>query len=238
VSDLNNVRRGELKRLLRHRGVSEIEVYNAVEDIMAERVKWTAAALGQRVNLTFEEKTRLVGIKTIACVDRTKKMMRLYYQERKRERDRMRVNKMREKIPRSRDMKGVSPRAKQLAGVLNGEWIESRALGDSIRKRWKLKPDAIGKAVRRAGQELSDANIAELKYGAGSRGSRVLFLRLKKPMNIDVSERREVSYIDKISTLRRGDSKMSGGLCPGDKNESLLRRSSTKPGTSENGSLH
>ena len=237
MRQLDNVRRGELKKLLCHRGVSEIEVYNAVEDIMAERARWTPTALGHRVNLTFNDKIRL-GIRTIACVDRTKKMMRMYFRERKRERDRMRVNKMREKIPRSRDMKGVSPRAKQLAGVLNGEWIESRALGDSIRKRWKLKPDAIGKAVRRAGQELSDANIAELKYGAGSRGSRVLFLRLKKPMNIDVSERREVSYIDKISTLRRGDSKMSGGLCPGDKNESLLRRSSTKPGTSENGSLH
>jgi hypothetical protein len=232
MRQLDNVRRGELKRLLRHRGVSEIEVHNAVEDIMAERSRWTAAALGQRMNLTFDQKIRL-GINTIACVDRTKRMMRLYFRERKRERDRMRVNKMREKIT-----KPISPRAKQLATVLNGEWIESRALGDSIRKRWKLKPDAIGKAVRRAGQELSDANIAELKYGAGSRGSRVLFLRLKKPMNIDVCERRGDSYIDKTSILRKGDSKVSGGLCPGDKNESLPRRNATTTGTSGNGSVH
>jgi hypothetical protein len=146
MRQLDNVRRGELKRLLRHRGVSEIEVHNAVEDIMAERSRWTAAALGQRMNLTFDQKIRL-GINTIACVDRTKRMMRLYFRERKRERDRMRVNKMREKIT-----KPISPRAKQLATVLNGEWIESRALGDSIRKRWKLKPDAIGKQYAERGR--------------------------------------------------------------------------------------
>jgi hypothetical protein len=80
MRQLDNVRRGELKRLLRHRGVSEIEVCNEVEDIMAERARWTAAALGQRMNLTFDLKIRF-GIKTIACVDRTKKMMRLYFRE-------------------------------------------------------------------------------------------------------------------------------------------------------------
>jgi hypothetical protein len=78
MSDLDNIRRGELKRLLRHRGVSEIEVHNAVEDILAERVKWTAAALAEHMQLTFEEKIPL-GIRTIECIDRTKKMMRLFF---------------------------------------------------------------------------------------------------------------------------------------------------------------
>jgi hypothetical protein len=235
MSDLDNIRRGELKRLLRHRGVSEIEVRNSVEDILAERRRWTSAALGERVQLTFEEKTgRGLGINTIACIDRTEKMMRLFFRERKRDRDRRRVSKMREKITKS----SLSPRARQLASMLNGEWIEGRALGDSIQKRWKLKRGALEKAVRRASQELSEAGLAESKYGAGSRGSRVLFLRLKKPMNIEVSEHREVSYIDKISTLRKGDSKVSAGQCPPDKNESLPRRSSIKPGTSRDGPLH
>jgi hypothetical protein len=232
VSDLNNVRRGELKRLLRHRGVSEVEVCNAVEDILAERVRWTAAALGQRVNLAFEDKIRL-GIKTIACVDRTKRMMRLYYQERKRERDRMRVNKMRENIK-----KPISPRAKQLAAVLNGEWIESPALVQQMQKRWRLKHDGLRQAVLRAGRELCRAGIVEEKIGAGPAGGRVLFMRLKKPINVDVSGRREARNTDEISTLRKGDSKMSPRQCRHDKNESLLRRSSTKPDISENGSLH
>jgi hypothetical protein len=50
---LNNIRRGELKRILGAQGVSWIEVHNAVEDIMAERQRWTATALGHRMKLTF-----------------------------------------------------------------------------------------------------------------------------------------------------------------------------------------
>jgi hypothetical protein len=233
MSDLDNIRRGELKRLLRHRGVSEIEVHNAVEDILAERVKWTAPALGERMQLTFEEKIPL-GIRTIACIDRTTKMMRLFFQERKRERDRRRANKMREKITKP----SLSPRASELASMLNGEWIEGRALGDSIQKRWKLKRDALEKAVRRASQELSDAGLAEHKYGAGSRGSRVLFLRLIKPTNIGVSGNQGTRNTDEISTLRKGDSKVSAGQCPPDKNESLHRRSTIKPGTNRHSLLH
>jgi hypothetical protein len=207
-------------------------VHNAVEDILAERLKWTAAALGERVQLTFQDKIRL-GIKSIACIDRTKKMVRLYFQERKRERDRRRVNKMRERIT-----KPISPRAMQLAAVLNGEWVESRALGDSIRKRWKLKPDALEKAVHRASQELSDAGLAERKYGTGSRGSRVLFLRLRKPANIDVPASQDARYADEIRALRRSDSKVSGRQCRADKIESLHRRKSITTSTSRNGSLH
>jgi hypothetical protein len=155
--------------------VSEIEVHNAVEDIMTERARWTAAALGRRVDLTFEEQI-LFGIRTIACVDRTKRMMRLYFRERKRDRDRRRINEMRARIPTN----SISLRARELTAVLNDEWTESRALGALMQKRWKLKRDAMEKAVHRASQELCDASIAERKYGSGSRGSRVLFLRLKK----------------------------------------------------------
>ena len=37
VDTLINIRRGELKRILRHNGVLEIELCNRVEDILAER---------------------------------------------------------------------------------------------------------------------------------------------------------------------------------------------------------
>jgi hypothetical protein len=46
----NNFRRGELKRLFLHRGVPEVAVYNMVEDILAERCRWTKQPLGRRVN--------------------------------------------------------------------------------------------------------------------------------------------------------------------------------------------
>jgi hypothetical protein len=67
---LNNIRRGELKRLLLRRAESKIEVHNLVEDILAERDRWTAGALGRRMDLTFHEKIRF-GIRTIACIDRS-----------------------------------------------------------------------------------------------------------------------------------------------------------------------
>jgi hypothetical protein len=72
----NNFRRGELKRLFLHRGVPEVAVYNMVEDILAERCRWTKQPLGRRVNLTFAEKDRL-GIRTIArvCPSRTRKIL-------------------------------------------------------------------------------------------------------------------------------------------------------------------
>jgi hypothetical protein len=234
MSDLDNIRRGELKRLLRHRGVSEIEVRNSVEDILAERRRWTSAALGERVQLTFEEKTgRGLGINTIACIDRTKKMMRLFFQERKRERDRRRVSKMREKITKP----SLSPRARQLAAILEEQWIEGPTLVEQMQRRWRLKADASRIAVHRASQELSDAGLAERKYGAGSRGSRVLFLRLIKPTNIGVSGNQGTRNTDEISTLRKSDSKMFGEQCSANKNESPHPRSAIKPGANRHGLL-
>jgi hypothetical protein len=58
VNSLDNIRRGELKRILLYQGASKIEVHNMVEDIMAERARWTAIALGRRMNLTFALKIK------------------------------------------------------------------------------------------------------------------------------------------------------------------------------------
>jgi hypothetical protein len=198
MNTLDNIRRGGLKRLLRHRGVSEIEVHNKVEDIISERVKWTATALGARVQLTFKEMVRC-GIRTIAPVDMSKKMLRLYFRERKRERDRRRVNRMRERITRQTM---VSRRAKQLADALTDNWVESPALVQQMQKRWRLKHDGLRQAVHRAGRELCRAGIAEEKIGAGPTGGRVLFLRLKKPMNVDISAHRGARNADEIRVLQ------------------------------------
>jgi len=197
MSELDNLRRGELKRLLRHRGVPEIELHNAVEDIIAERRRWTAAALGRRINLTFDEKIQL-GIRTIACVDRTKGMMRLYFRERKRERDRRRRrrNKMEAQIMRA---KTVSPRAKELAAILTDAWAESGQLAEQM--TWNLKDDALRIAIARASRELSSAGIVEIKYGPGKRGSRVLFVR-KRPTIIAISAHRSIRNASEMRLSR------------------------------------
>ena len=58
MNPLDNIRRGELKRILLYQGASKVEVHNMVEDIMAERFRWTAVALGRRMNLTFALKIK------------------------------------------------------------------------------------------------------------------------------------------------------------------------------------
>ena len=117
VNPLDNIRRGELKRILLCQGVvSKIDVHDMVEDIMAERVRWTAADLGQRVNLTFALKTTR-RIRTIACIDRTPAQVRLYYKQRKRERDNRRIRKMRTETGND-----LSPRARRLLAALGDDW--------------------------------------------------------------------------------------------------------------------
>src|SRR5690242_12360168 len=97
VDYLVNLRRGELKRFCRHKGVSESEVYNHVEEILEERPRWSALELGKRIGLTFEVKLSL-RIRTIRCVDKCPSEVKAYFLERKRTRDRIRQwNKRRTK---------------------------------------------------------------------------------------------------------------------------------------------
>jgi hypothetical protein len=168
MSTLNNIRRAELKRLLRHRGVSDIIVHNEVEDILAERIRWTSTALGERMQLSFKERDHL-GIRTIACIDLSKKMVREYYLRRKRERDRVRAYRMRAQVRKAK----VSPRATQLAAVVKGDWTPIAPLAGILQKRngWPRKHDAAAKALRRAALELSKAELGfELKTEPGPRG--------------------------------------------------------------------
>lgn len=176
---LDNIRRAELKRILRHRGVSEVEVHNAVEDILTEQRRWTATALGLRMELPFTEWERL-GIRTMRCIDRSHEMMRLYVAERKLERDRIRKGKKRAMNVKT---KGLSPRAQELAAVLNSDWQQSCDLVELIENRLikncgrRLKHDAIRKSVLRASRELCDIGIAEQKVEVGPRGGYVRHLK-------------------------------------------------------------
>jgi hypothetical protein len=117
-----NIRRGELKRALLAQGASKLEVHNMVEDILAERSRWTAAALGRRIGLTFAVAIR-ERIRTSLQVDRTK---------------------MRATTARADEM---SPTARQLYAVLNGDWIQASALVELMRCRdRKQKRDSLRRA--------------------------------------------------------------------------------------------
>src|SRR5262245_4074375 len=113
---ITNFRRGGLKRFFRHNGVPEIEVHNRVENLLAECPKWTAAALGKRIGLTFEQKL-LLGIRTIQCVDKTPAEVKLFFRERKRTRDRVRKKRHRQTAG---PVDGLSVRARDLLAVLDG----------------------------------------------------------------------------------------------------------------------
>src|SRR6516164_8062036 len=129
---LTNIRRGELKRILRHNGVSEIELRNRVEDILAERPKWTGVALGRRIGLTFEKKL-LLGIRTIQCMDKTPAEVKAYFRERKRTRDRDRKKRLRQMASPA---DSLSVRARDLLAVLlDGEWTRSTDLAQKVEKR-------------------------------------------------------------------------------------------------------
>src|SRR5215471_14386504 len=123
-----NIRRGELKRIFRHCGVPEIDILNRVEDILAEHRRWSADALGKRINLTFQDKL-LLGIRTIQCVDRTPAEVKAHFRERKRERDRIRKKKLRQM---AMPADGLSVRARDLLAVLDGDWIRSTDLAQKV----------------------------------------------------------------------------------------------------------
>jgi hypothetical protein len=183
---LDNIRKGELKRILRHRGTPEVEIANMAADILAERFRWTAAALGERMNLTFNEKITL-GIRTMAPIDRPRWMVKEYYLKRRRERDlrRSKVNRA-----KAAALMGLSPRAQALLAMLDHNWVRSTALDEQARKNFrrpsvvvggrvqKLKHAAIRSAVLRAARELCDCGEVEQKFAPGPKGGKILYLRL------------------------------------------------------------
>jgi hypothetical protein len=234
--DLDNVRRGVLRRLLLHRGVSEIVVANMVEDIMDERPRWTAATFGQRLEVTFEEWKRVHLGNVIAPIDRTKDEMRAHFRKQKQLRDRIRMRKVRAQTPKTTTT--ISPRAEQLAAMLNADWLASTSIMEIMKAKWRLKREiALRVATLRASRELVDAGIAERKTEPGPSGGYVTFVR-RSPTNIGVSAKARARSADKIRAARRSDSNLFAVQRTPYKNESLPRRSAAKPGTTGNDTLH
>jgi hypothetical protein len=227
LNPLNNIRRGELKRLLLHRrAVSEIEVHNEVENILAERARWTAAALGCRMKLAFDEKIGL-AIRTIACIDRKKWMVRLYYRERKRERDRMRWQRKKQTFGRD-----LSPMAKQIAQVSAERWMSVAEIVEMLRRPQRRKREAARSAVRRALTELIAADLLEHKVEDRPTGGYERLVRLKKPENaalLDTAAREKSVAVDSFGEASDFRPPVTR---PPVKSSPPHRRSSTKPGTS------
>jgi hypothetical protein len=182
VDTLINIRRGELKRILRHNGVSEIGLSNRVEDILAERPKWTAVALGRRIRLTFEKRL-LLGIRTIQCMDKTPDEVKAHFLERKRTRDRLRKKRLRQMARPAAD--SLSVRARDLLAVLDGEWIRSPNLAQKVEKRKpfrrangrRLNKIALRQAVHRACHELCGVGLAEERTEIGAHHERIRLIR-------------------------------------------------------------
>ena len=187
------------------------------------------------MQLTFEERRQL-GIRTIACVDVNKKMVREYNLRRKRERDRRYAHRMRAQNPKAR----LSRRAKQLAAFLNSNWKSSVCLVAILRKR-KGRPsrqDAAGKALRRAARELSEAEIGfEVKTEPGPRGGYLTFVR-RSPATTNIPDNQNPRSADEMTASRRGDSNLSVGQRPPDKNVSPHRRNRGKSGTTRLSTVH
>ena len=181
---LINIRRGELKRFLRRDGVREIEILNSVENILAERRRWSADALGRRINLTFQDKL-LLGIRTIQCVDRTPAEVKAHFRERKRTRDRLRKKRLRQM---AMPADGLSVRARDLLAVLDGDWIRSADLAQKVEKRKPfrrangrpLNNIALRQAVHRACRELCGVGLAEESTEMGAHHERVRLIRKRR----------------------------------------------------------
>jgi hypothetical protein len=173
-----NVRRSELKRIFLYRGAAVIEVSNLVEDFMDKHEAASSVKAGIHLQLTWDEKCKL-GIKTIACIDRTREEVRIFYRERRRERDRMKKKVIRMQTLKTKD---ISPRAKQLAAVLNGDWVQTRDLVKSVKQFRRepgrpLKRRTMMQVALRAGEELCEIGIAEQKIETSAQGGRARFLR-------------------------------------------------------------
>ena len=180
---LVNIRRGELKRFLRHDGVREVEILNSVENILAERRRWSADALGRCINLTFQDKL-LLGIRTIQCVDRTPAEVKAHFRERKRTRDRLRKKRLRQM---AMPADGLSVRARDLLAVLDGDWIRSTGLAQKVEKRKpfrrangrRLNKIALRQAVRSVPRALR-RRTAEESTEMGAHHERVRLIRKRR----------------------------------------------------------
>ena len=176
------VRLGELRRLFERRLVPKIEIESRIADL-GDLVAWSAAQLGQAVELCWVEQLEL-GIRTVRCTDKTAAEISDFYRGLKRERDRM--YKRQKRAAAAAPPKGLSDRAQDLLGIIERHWIArselvkaAAALASFQRRGRAIDADALLQAVRRAISELQEAQLVEVDDETfNERGQRITTVRL------------------------------------------------------------
>jgi len=172
--------------------ISPRELQHLIADVDAHSRRWTADALGDRVELSFEEKIGL-DIRNIACFDKPKHEVNAFYHQRRRERDakRKRDRRAAKKKDRESGVKNLSPRASAVFEFLRGEgWACNTGIAAGIRElpafkglSWESTLRAVGRAV----DELVKSNAVEVRMertstrhtGTGTLYHRIRFVRLR-----------------------------------------------------------
>jgi hypothetical protein len=188
----NNLRLGELRRLFLHRARRQGQgMINAQADVLIRKQipdfeSMTADQLGDRIELTFEEKIGL-SIRSIRCFDRPKADVQAYYRSQKLIRDQIRAAQKR--AEQSKPRKRRSARAQVVFGVIRQRVeMTSPEIGAAIAKRWDFKGrdgqaldgQARRRAVHRALKELRDEGVIEFVAGdhRDAQGRKINRVRL------------------------------------------------------------
>jgi hypothetical protein len=171
--------------------ISAEELRRLIEHVDAYPRHWTAAALGNRVELTFEEKIRL-DIRHVDCCDRPKGEVAAFYRKRKNNRDIERRRRKRAGLRSAPEPIGAPPknsidvdecayRAQAIHhALIDREWLSVRLIANRVRA-WatfrNLDDEGLRQAIHRALRELANGGLVEIEKRPGQRGLQVKFAR-------------------------------------------------------------
>jgi hypothetical protein len=184
-SSSGNLRLGEVRRILRSRGKDPLQVEADIDERFENLWAWPADALGDALELTFDEKIRL-GVRTIRCFDKTAAEVAAFYHEQKRARDRVRIARRRQLEPPKPD--DLSARAREILDGLRGQgWVSAvRLVGAtellrSFRNRRGRLLDTSGRrqAVHRALSELERHGALDVRKEVDERGLSLTIVRVR-----------------------------------------------------------
>ena len=171
--------------------ISAEELRRLIEHVDAYPRHWTAAALGNCVELTFEEKIRL-DIRHVDCFDRPKHEVAAFCRKRKNNRDAERRRRKRAWLRPAPAPIGAPPknsidvdecawRAQAIHHALfDREWLSVRMIANRVRA-WatfrNLDDEGLRQAIHRALRELANGGLVEIEKRPGPRGLQVKFAR-------------------------------------------------------------
>jgi hypothetical protein len=179
-----NRRRGELRRLFQHRGMSRWQADSEIAGF-GDLTAWSADALGNRLGLTFADKIDL-DIQTIRCIDKTPAEVSEFYEHRQRERRRERqAEYARERRARIAFAANLDVRREALLEAIP---IKPISVPQLIRNTgmwpcWtmpngkRLTGTSLAAVIRRELDHLEDAGFIMSELRTGKRGAKVRWVR-------------------------------------------------------------